>query len=148
MLTNGPAGIVTSFLVSYKSASAGNGSARRSSSSQDNATETSVSDLLDDLEAILEGHGAVRLLPQGHFHGGHVGVLRQACLLEWRYQKVEVAEQLQQVAENWEEGRSGIKGIKGINSTDKKTTPNGPQEMSSIVELQTVYRSIQVSQRG
>lgn len=60
--------------MSYKSASAGNDCARRPGSSQDDATETSISNLLDDLEAVFERHGAVRLLPQCHFHGGHVAV--------------------------------------------------------------------------
>jgi hypothetical protein len=57
--------------VSYKSASAGNSRARRPGSSQDDAAERTIANLLDDLEAVLERHGAVRLLPQRHFRGGH-----------------------------------------------------------------------------
>jgi hypothetical protein len=84
-----------------KSASAGNSGTGRSSSSQHNATEASVSDFLDDLEAVLESHGAVRLSPQGHFRGGcHGGgwlcdgFTASDDVLQRRYQ--EVAEQLPQ----------------------------------------------------
>lgn len=95
------------FSVSYKSASAGNSCACRSGSSENDAAKTSVSNLLDDLEAVFERHGAVRLLPQRHFHGGHVAVcldLTKTGLVSWDGAIKKLQSSFKQDAEGWERG--------------------------------------------